>query len=126
MDEKYAVALEPVLRDLAATCAVQPVVREETHHGTDWVMFYEPEGSGVGIGPLIGDNYPEQVACLADKAQEWAVEALWATGEPAVWPLCPNHPNAHPLTAGVSRGVAVWSCPKTHTTVASIGQLSAT
>ncbi|MEU1993122.1 hypothetical protein ABZ511_01630 [Nocardia gamkensis] len=123
MDAEYAAALEPVRRDLAATCAVQPLVVEETHQGVDWVMFYEPDGSGVGIGPLVDDDYAEQVAYLADKAYEWAVEALWTAGESPVWPVCPMHPDTHSLAAGVSGGVAVWSCPRTCAMVAPIGQL---
>ncbi|MFG2499527.1 hypothetical protein ACGFSB_15115 [Streptomyces sp. NPDC048441] len=124
MNEEFATAFAPVLRDLKATCAVRPDVREETHDGVEWVVLYEPDGSGAGLGLSFGASPAEQTAHLADQAQDWAVEALCSAREPAVWPECPAHPDSHPLEAGVERGVAMWSCPRTRKAVGPIGELS--
>ncbi|MGA4848255.1 hypothetical protein ACOBQB_19105 [Streptomyces sp. G5(2025)] len=124
MDEGLVAALEPVLRDLRATCAVRPVVREEWHDGFgELVMLYGPDGSGVGLSVRVGSNAAEWTADFADQAQEWAVEALCAELRPAVWPECPAHPDSHPLEAGVVGGVAVWSCPRTRWVAAVVGGL---
>ncbi|WP_055703242.1 MULTISPECIES: hypothetical protein [Streptomyces] len=126
MDSELAGALELVLRDLGATCAVRPVVREERDDdGTDLIVLYEPDGSGAGLVVRCGAGAAELAADFADQAQDWAVEALCAALEPAVWPECPAHPGSHPLAAGVVSGVAVWSCPRTRRTVAPIGGLGA-
>ncbi|MFF4161271.1 TetR/AcrR family transcriptional regulator [Streptomyces sp. NPDC001678] len=55
--------------------------------------------------------------------QDRAVEALCAQGASAVWPQCPAHPDAHPLTAAVRTDTAVWVCPRSGTAVARIGEL---
>ncbi|GGO88811.1 hypothetical protein [Wenjunlia tyrosinilytica] len=119
MDGEFEAAFEPVLRDLRASCAVLPDVRVEDH----WVMLFAPDGSGQGVAVWPCQEFPDQVANLADQVQEWAVEALWSQGLPAVWPQCPDHPDAHPLTAVVSACEAVWTCPKTARQVAAVGQL---
>ncbi|MET8688659.1 hypothetical protein ABZV77_31065 [Streptomyces sp. NPDC004732] len=124
MDEELAAALDPVLRDLRATCAVRPVVREERDDMIgELVVLYEPDGSGAGLVPRFGGSAAERTADFADQAQDWAVEALCAVLKPAVWPECPEHPDSHPLAAGVVRGVAVWSCPRTRRVAAPVGEL---
>ncbi|MFH8611149.1 hypothetical protein ACH4D5_27100 [Streptomyces sp. NPDC018029] len=124
MNEELAAALAPVLRDLDATCAVRPVVREEQDDGIgEYVMLYAPDGSGAGLVQRFGASGPERTADLADQAQDWAVEALCAELLPAVWPECPEHPDSHPLEAGVVRGVAVWSCPGSRRVAAAVGEL---
>ncbi|WP_409237631.1 hypothetical protein [Streptomyces sp. PA5.6] len=124
MDEELAAVLEPVLRDLRATCAVRPVVREERDDTVgELVMLYEPDGSGAGLVPRFGGSAAERTADFADQAQDWAVEALCAELRPAVWPECPEHPDSHPLAAGVVRGVAVWSCPRSRRVAARVGEL---
>ncbi|WP_329260890.1 hypothetical protein OG223_42260 [Streptomyces sp. NBC_01478] len=65
----------------------------------------------------------EQLASLADQVQEWAVEALWSEGAPAVRPHCPAHPDMHPPAATIVVSSAVWVCPKSGATVARIGEL---
>ncbi|MEU6996209.1 hypothetical protein ABZ953_36865 [Streptomyces sp. NPDC046465] len=126
MNTDLAAALAPVLRDLSATCAVRPVVREE-HDAQigELVMLYEADGSGAGLVARYGAEGAELTADFADQAQDWAVEALCAQERPAVWPECPTHPDAHPLEAGVVRGAAVWSCPRTRRVVAPVGELGA-
>ncbi|AZM52689.1 hypothetical protein DMA15_08835 [Streptomyces sp. WAC 01529] len=124
MDQEFAAALDPVLRDLRATCAVPPLVREERDDVIgELVVLYEPDGSGAGLVARFGGSAAERTADLADQAQDWAVEALCAALRPAVWPECPEHPGSHPLEAGVVAGAAVWSCPRTRRVAASIGQL---
>ncbi|MEU5684301.1 hypothetical protein [Streptomyces venezuelae] len=124
MNEELATLLEPVLRDVKATCAVRVRVREEWDAAVgELVMLYGPDGSGAGLVPRFGASDAEQVADFADQAQDWAVEALCAELKPAVWPECPEHPDAHPLAAGVVRGVAVWSCPMSRRVVARVGEL---
>ncbi|MER6510461.1 hypothetical protein ABT158_26810 [Nonomuraea sp. NPDC001636] len=125
MDEPIPDALLPVLRDLRATCGVRPDLREETplRGGERVLMLFAPDGSGVGLRLGVAGGPAEQVADLADQAQEWAVEALWGQGLPAVWPECPEHPGTHPLAATVVDGVATWSCPHTRAPVAAVGRL---
>jgi hypothetical protein len=75
-------------------------------------MLYAPDGSGQGVYWGPDDRPGVRLAEVADQVQEWAVEALWGAGKPAVWPHCPVHPGSHPLAATVVEGVAVWVCPK--------------
>ncbi|OPF78132.1 hypothetical protein VT50_0220060 [Streptomyces antioxidans] len=119
-DLEFADALETVLRDLQARCAVRPEVRTDDGYGT---MLWAPDGSAQGLTSPVGGTAAELLAHLADQVQGWAVEALWSEGASAVWPPCPTHPDTHPLTATVSTDTAVWVCPKTGATVARIGEL---
>jgi hypothetical protein len=112
-------ALEPVLADMAATCAVQPRVAERA----GVIRFFEADGTGVGIGVNAESTMAERVAAVADQAGEWAVEALNRVGLPATWPECPAHRASHPLEPVVIGDVASWRCPKTEETVAAIGEL---
>ncbi|MCX4667913.1 hypothetical protein OG453_14745 [Streptomyces sp. NBC_01381] len=126
-DRALAAALDVVLRDVRATCAVRPVVHEERDFmrlGEDVIMLYAPGGSGQGVSVAEWQSPAEQVADLADQVQGWAVEELCAALRPATWPECPTHPDSHPLEAGVVKGVAVWSCPRTRKAVAPVGELS--
>ncbi|WP_432015696.1 hypothetical protein [Streptomyces cucumeris] len=126
MTDDLTAALAPVLRDLRATCAVQPIVREgrgEGDDGGDIVWLHEADGSGVGIMLWPGHSAAERLAHVAEQASDWAVEALCAALRPAVWPECPAHPDSHPLEAGVRGGVVWWSCPRTRQPVALVGEL---
>jgi hypothetical protein len=128
--EELLAALEPVCRDLRTNCAVPPDIREAPADPGRWeglacAMFYAPDGSGQGVSVVLGQDPAEQVARLADQVQEWAVEALWTAGLPAVWPHCPSHPDSHPLIARVERDEAAWFCPHTGEPVTPIGQLPA-
>ncbi|GHC64839.1 hypothetical protein GCM10010349_36240 [Streptomyces flavofungini] len=117
-------ALAVVERDLRATCAVRPIVREELDFDDEpLVVLYEADGSGVGVAVPEG-SAAEQVASLAEQVQDWAVEALAAQLLPATWPECPDHPASHPLAASVTEGVAVWSCPRSRRVVAPVGALA--
>ncbi|MFF3646086.1 hypothetical protein [Streptomyces sp. NPDC002564] len=119
-------ALGPVLRDLSATCAVRAAVtvaKDFVSPGADVVMVCAPDGSGRGVSVAEHCGAAEQVADVADQVQEWVVEELCALLRPAVWPECPAHPGTHPLAAGVERGVAVWSCPRSGRVVAPVGGL---
>ncbi|QCX75941.1 hypothetical protein C9F11_11310 [Streptomyces sp. YIM 121038] len=125
MHEDLAAALAVVRRDLSATCAVQPIVREEVDFdGDPLVMLYEADGSGVGVSVPAGVGPAEQVAELAEQVKDWAVEALAALLLPATWPECPDHPLGHPLGARVVGSVAVWSCPRSGRVVAPVGALA--
>ena len=129
-DEEFTHALETVLRDLRAQCAVQPDIREDGDE-PNRVMLYAPDGSGQGVYAEPDGRPAMLLAHVADQVQEWAVEALWGKGEPAVWPECPTHPDTHPLAATVEEGEdreegdAVWVCPLTGNTAARIGELPA-
>ncbi|MFD9908570.1 hypothetical protein [Streptomyces sp. NPDC059063] len=125
MNEDLSAALAVVRRDLSATCAVQPVVREELDFdGEPLVMLYESDGSGVGVSVAPWSSTAEQVADLAEQVKDWAVEALAAQLLPATWPECPDHPLGHPLDARVVGSVAVWSCPRSGRVVAPVGALA--
>lgn len=127
MNAELAAVLAPVLRDLSATCAVRATVCEKRDFmglGEDVVMVCASDGSGQGVDVAEHQSAAEQVADLADQVQGWAVEELCARLRPAVWPECPAHPDSHPLEAGVVKGVAVWSCPRSRQVVAPVGELS--
>ena len=121
LSPEFTEALAAVLRDLGAQCPVRPDVREvEDGHG---VVFYAPDGSGQGVWAEPDGRPGVLPAEVADQVQSWAVEALWAAGEPAVWPRCPEHPDAHPLEAAVEKGTAVWVCPRGGTGAVPVGEL---
>ncbi|WP_327585512.1 hypothetical protein OHA25_59385 [Nonomuraea sp. NBC_00507] len=125
MDEVLPATLQPVLRDLYATCRVRPTVRFADVRSWEerFLWLHAPDGSGQGIR-LHGDgDAASQTADFADQVQEWAVEALWQEGLPAVWPHCPMHPDTHPLSAAVVQDSAVWLCPHTKKLIAAIGRL---
>ena len=67
----------------------------------------------TAAGESVGAHYPlhvpeaEAVAELASQIQDHAVEAESSWGR--ALPPCPGH--AHPLSARVFDGVAVWQCP---------------
>lgn len=128
MDTALSEALTPVLRDLEHSGALLPDIRDE-----DWAdsaervsaMLYAPDGSGQGVSAIPGESLPARIASVADQVQEWAVEALWLAGRTATWPECPEHPDAHPLTATVHDHRAVWVCPRTRHLISGVGQLPA-
>jgi hypothetical protein len=118
-DPEFTEALETVLSDLRTQGVVLPQVRVDGES----IMLHDPDGSGHGVFWLAEGTAGDRLASLADQVQEWAVEALWSAGEPAVWPHCPQHPDTHPLTATVAQDGAVWACPKSGAVVARIGEL---
>lgn len=128
VDTALSEALTPVLRDLEQSGALRPDVRDGDWAGSPeqvTVMLYAPDGSGQGVSAIPGEPLPARIASVADQVQEWAVEALWMAGRPATWPECPEHPDAHPLTATVHDHRAVWVCPRTRNLISGIGQLPA-
>ena len=100
---EFIQALETVLHDLRAEGAVLPRVSVAADYG---LMLHEPDGSGHGVRWPESGSAADRLASLADQVQEWAVEALWSAGVPAVWPHCPQHPNSHPLKATVAAAEA--------------------
>lgn len=120
--EEFTHALETVLRDPRAQCSVQPEIRKDDD-GLAGVVLHGPDGSGQGVYAEPDGTPAVLLVDLADQVQGWAVEALWAKGEPAVWPPCPAHSDIHPLAATLVRGDGVWACPRTGTVAARIGEL---
>ena len=124
MDEAAVEALAPGLEDLVRTCPVPAgIVDESQEQGRPTLMLFTPDGSGAGIWVDISLALAEQVAHAADQIQDWAVEALWQAGLPAVWPECDLHPDSHPLRATVIDGVPQWVCPVVDTWEIRIGTL---
>lgn len=130
VDPVLAAVLAPLLRDLEAAGVPEPRLgdAEPGFAEPPGVLLYAPGGSGRGVRLLADAPRPEQLAHLADEVQEWAVEALWSIGRPAVWPHCPEHPGSHPLRPQVAdqytdSARAVWCCPRSGRVVAAIGEL---
>jgi hypothetical protein len=121
---------EPVLRDMRASGAIVPDIREQALDvlGPDavcaWIQHPRNTGS-MGIRVRLDLPPAERLADLAEQLQEWEVEELAATGRPATWPECPSHPNSHPLSPESHDGEAVWSCPVSGQVMARIGALRA-
>jgi hypothetical protein len=127
MNIELAAALGPIVKDLRAGCAVFPSFGDASGElGGDWVGIWltAADGSGQVVSVVPGTPPAEQVASLADQVQEWAVEALWLAGLPAVWPPCPDTGHTHPLAARVTDGTAQWVCPRTGVAAAEIGGLA--
>lgn len=86
------------------------------------MVWLKAGGSAVGLHPPR-DGGASGIAELADQVSEAAAEALWEAREPTNWPVCPDHTATHPLTPDVRGGLAVWTCPTSERTVASVGSL---
>lgn len=113
-------ALRPVLEDLEAS---QPGLIESVSHGDD-IWLRDPSGHRVGI-PAQWRGFPDQLPLLvAEAAQEAAIEALWSKGQPAIWPICPDHPDTHPLTPRSTTAGLMWTCPRSGRAVSALGQIS--
>ena len=113
-------ALQPVLDDLEAT---KPGVIEVIPHGGD-IWLRDRDGHGPAL-PAQWVEFPDVLPLnVVETAQEAVIEALWANGEPAVWPVCPDHPTTHPLSARATTDGLVWTCPSTGHTVAAVGKLT--
>lgn len=118
--------LAPVLRDIEASGAIGPIIREETRDrvGDDFVsvMVWSADGTGMGVFVPAEDTAGQRVARLADQVQEWEIEELAAVGRPATWPECPDHPNSHPLQPVLSdQDTAVWRCPRSGHVISQVG-----
>lgn len=124
MDGRLAAALRPVLHDLGTLGGLAPHVIDEPWQGIAGQMtayLTSSTGKSVGISAMVPDNEARRTASLADQIQDWAVEALWKAGLPAVWPECPLHPHGHPLKPSVSGDRAIWVCPQLGQEIAVIG-----
>lgn len=124
--EAFEAALQPVLSDLdRAYPGVFRVERQDD--GSDLqAILWEQDGSGSGV--FMGDGcWPEVVAVveIADKVQEFAIEAVWTLTGRGSWPTCLEHPDGRPLAAGVHESRASWFCPTDGRVIAPIGALSA-
>jgi hypothetical protein len=123
-------SLEPVLRDMRASGAIVPDVREEAHDdlGPDYVYAWIRHPESVGSQSIhVQVSLPpaERIADLADQVQEWEVEELAAAGRPATWPECPEHPDSHPLAPQARGDQAAWTCPVSGHVISVIGALPA-
>lgn len=126
MTDVLWLALAPVLRDLQSTGGPVPRIDE-----TDWVgdpatasaMLASADGSAMGVSVRAEETSAEQIAWVAEQVQEWAWEQLWSEGRPTNWPVCPRHPDSHPMRATVVVADAAWICPNDHCFVVSIGAL---
>lgn len=113
-------ALQPVLDDLETS---QPGLIDVVAQGED-IWLRDRSGFGTGI-PAQWRTFPDQLPLLVvEAAQETAIEALWAKGQSAVWPVCPDHPDAHPLAPRATTVGLVWVCPRSERVVSAVGQLS--
>ena len=125
--------LEPILRDMRSSGAIVPDVLEQAHDdlGPDYVFAWiQPPDSAssqdVGSRSICNQVSlppPERLADLADQLQDWEVEELAATGRPATWPQCPQHPDSHPLAPQARGDQAAWCCPATGQVIEAIGAL---
>ncbi|GAA3935828.1 hypothetical protein [Actinoplanes auranticolor] len=126
MHPELAAALAPILTDLGRPEGVLPEIRDKEWNdlpATASAYLFAQDGSGQGISVALGQPFHHQVAELADRVQDWAVEALWSLGRPTNWPPCPRHPQSHPLAAVESQERAVWRCPADNVEIAAIGGL---
>lgn len=124
-------SLAPVLRDISATGAIAPEIREEAHEdlGADVVSAWIQGSDGIygaGIRVDMAAAPADRLADIAQQLQEWELEELATAGRSATWPECPEHPNSHPLSPRARDGVAVWCCPRTGRTEYPIGEVTTT
>jgi hypothetical protein len=126
MPGEIDVALDLIVHDLVAGGV--PVPRVEHTAWQDWepaesVMLFAADGSGQGVWLDLVLQQAEGLAHLADQVQDWAVEELAPRGRPTNWPVCPDHPDNHPLRAAVENNRAVRACPAGGTASSPIGGL---
>jgi hypothetical protein len=86
-------------------------------------MLWVDDSMAVGVTLPSDVSFDACVVEIADRVQDWAVEALWHAGLPATWPECPTHPDSHPLVPQILDGRAVWRCARTDRVVSPIGRL---
>lgn len=106
MDTPLARAVQALVRDLRTLEGVTL-----TLHG-DLVEVQQAGGPPAPLDHATGASEEQLKAHIADRLQDYVVDALWTAGFPTSWPPCPDHPDSHPLRAVVLDEVAVWSCPK--------------
>lgn len=110
----------PVLNDLDAT---KPGVIEVVPREHD-IWFRDADGHGPAL-PAQWREFPDELPVnVVETAQEAVIEALSSMGESAVWPVCPAHPQTHPLSARSTAEGLMWVCPISEVTVAAVGALA--
>jgi hypothetical protein len=116
--------MAPVVWDILTSGAVLPVIQDEAYPEDDetfCVWLWGSDGTGLGVWIYEARLGAEQVAWVAEQVQDWEIEELAAVGRSATWPVCPDHPDSHPLDAVVDDGNAVWRCPRSGRTISAIG-----
>jgi len=119
----------PVLRDIEASGAILPRIKEETYEGVGdefaSVWVWGSDGTGMGLVMPSERLAAERSVRMAEQVQEWEIEELAAAGRSATWPECPDHPNSHPLDPMVDdQNRAVWRCPRSGDVICEIGTLA--
>lgn len=114
MERMVADALAPVLADIRATGAPEPRVVD-----ADWdpelqstVHLFRADGSGQGVGVLRRTTPANRVVQAAEGTQEWVIETLWSERRSTNWPICPAHPDTHPMSAVLLGNRPTWRCPR--------------
>lgn len=116
-------ALQPVLRDIRATGAPEPDIRDDASWSySAAAMLWGRDGTGMGVSVDPAEPQVDRVARVADQVQEWVIEERWGNAA-TNWPPCPRHPQTHPLTAAVVGDVATWTCPADGMPISPVGQL---
>ena len=115
-------ALAPVLRDVASTTDL--VVLVEDGDWTDlgpsaYVGTLDHGQTGVYYSEGMPDH--EAIAALTNQIQEIVVESIG--GRASNWPICPDHPSAHPMEAVVLERETWWTCPSNGASVVRVGDL---
>jgi len=106
--------LAVIARDLMAGGIPVPRIGPtswQTYEPSESVMLFVDDGSGTGVWVDLDMSEAHRLAHLAEQVQDWAVEELARLRRPTNWPVCPAHPDNHPLEAAVEDGRAVWVCP---------------
>ena len=117
--EDLRAALRRALSDLEATV---PGLIEVIETDNAFVLLdSDGHGPGVPFEWVTADRLP---LLVTETVQEAAIEALWRTGQSAVWPVCPDHPKTHPLQVRGGASHLMWACPNSGRQVARVGQLS--
>jgi len=122
VEAEFDRAVAPALADLGRTHpGLVRFVRVDEGHPRAWVL--NPDDTGMGLTLDDGRTGTDAVHWVTEQLQEAVIEALWGAGKSAVWPVCPLHPNGHPLSAVVAQAHVVWQCPVVKERVCEVGAL---
>jgi hypothetical protein len=111
-------AVERCLHDLQQPSVVELRLEWSTGAAGDYLMLWEPDGSGSGFSVFDAEAGAEFDVSLADFLQDQVFpESREAWGEAR--PACPGH--QHPATPTVVDGDAWWVCPTAGTRLSVIG-----
>lgn len=128
MHHALARALDPVLRDARFAGLVSPVFEAYPYEAIPdraWVLFGAAGvACRVGVSIRLDGDPVEQIVEAADVVQEWFIETVLWPGRPTNWPVCPDHPDTHPLAPRLVDSTATWVCPVAGTVIAPIGSLA--